>query len=788
VLTDLTVYEDPAYGVEPVLHASSVTAAIRLFSLWRGELEISSISVDDASVNVVHTADGRWNLESIFRTAAARTRGTASGTAPPFPYLEATNSRVNIKRGLEKLPFSLVNADLSFWQETPGDWRLRLRGQPARTDVNLDLADTGIVRLEATLRHASDIRLVPTHLEMEWRQAQLGQLSRLVVGSDPGWRGDLTGQFQLEGTGDEAQVKTRLSATNVHRAEFAPAEALDFDANCGFTFHYASRAIENISCDSPLGDGHIKLSGAKPAGELPRFSVDMQRIPLSAGLDVLRTLRNGIDPDLEAGGTLTGQLKYDPALAQSNSMQAAPKRHRGDNGAVGKTGPVAVNPLSGSLVMEGFSLTGGGLTRPIQAAKVVWAAEADAATAGQALETSVVIPAGGTSPLSVTTQVSRDGYVLNARGSVGLPRLRELAHLLGAGDDPDLSNISAESAIIDLNAHGSWLPSQSTPLRVVGERQPPTDTDSVEPLSTGSSDQIRGTIVLHNARWISTALANEVDIDDGTLNISADGFEWNPVVFHYGPVNGTASLQTFPGCDADKCVPRLSLQFSELDAAALQSALLGARKQDSTFASLVARFTQNRGSVWPRLDATIKADLVTLGLLRLQNATIDARVLPTTAEVTSVDAGILGGEMHASGKITNGDKPAYTFEGTFAKVTGQALCQFLALQCTGGSIEGEGKVELSGFAASELASSATGALHFDWRRGSVSGSSIEIPKELSRFDRWATDGTIADGAFTLTQSQVERGGASSHAEGTVTFGNPPEVKVRAVTAGDAARN
>ena len=195
-----------------------------------------------------------------------------------------------------------------------------------------------------------------------------------------------------------------------------------------------------------------------------------------------------------------------------------------------------------------------------------------------------------------------------------------------------------------------------------------------------------------------------------------------------------------------------------------------------------------RGSVWPRLDATIKADLVTLGLLRLQNATIDARVLPTTAEVTSVDAGILGGEMHASGKITNGDKPAYTFEGTFAKVTGQALCQFLALQCTGGSIEGEGKVELSGFAASELASSATGALHFDWRRGSVSGSSIEIPKELSRFDRWATDGTIADGAFTLTQSQVERGGASSHAEGTVTFGNPPEVKVRAVTAGDAARN
>src|ERR1035437_5916064 len=36
LLTDLTVEEDPAYGVEPVLHANTVTASVRLLSLWRG--------------------------------------------------------------------------------------------------------------------------------------------------------------------------------------------------------------------------------------------------------------------------------------------------------------------------------------------------------------------------------------------------------------------------------------------------------------------------------------------------------------------------------------------------------------------------------------------------------------------------------------------------------------------------------------------------------------------------------------------------------------------------------
>jgi len=55
VLTDLTVDEDPAYGAEPVLHANTVKASIRLLSLWRGRLEISTISVDEASLNVVRT-------------------------------------------------------------------------------------------------------------------------------------------------------------------------------------------------------------------------------------------------------------------------------------------------------------------------------------------------------------------------------------------------------------------------------------------------------------------------------------------------------------------------------------------------------------------------------------------------------------------------------------------------------------------------------------------------------------------------------------------------------------
>ena len=154
VFYDLTVDEDPAFGAEPMLHANTVTASIRLLSLWRGRLEISEVSVDEASLNLVRSPEGNRNLDSLFRTSANNSvsRPAAAQRRPMFPYLAATNSRVNFKNGAEKLPFSIVDTDLSFWQENPGEWRIRLRGQPARTDVSLNLADTGIVGVNASVK------------------------------------------------------------------------------------------------------------------------------------------------------------------------------------------------------------------------------------------------------------------------------------------------------------------------------------------------------------------------------------------------------------------------------------------------------------------------------------------------------------------------------------------------------------------------------------------------------------------------------------------------------------
>ena len=784
VITDLTVDEDPAFGTEPVLHANTVTASIRLLSLWRGRLEISRIGVDEASLNLVRTREGRWNLDPIFHTAAGQSHGAQPGRA--LPYLEATNSRINIKNGLEKLPFSLMNADLSFWQENPGDWRVRLRAQPARTDVSLDMADTGMLELEASMRRAPALRQMPVHLDLEWREAQLGQLSRLIVGSDPGWRGDLTAELHLDGTAEKAQVKTRLRASGVHRAEFAPAVPLDFDANCGLVYRYSARSVENLVCDSPLGNGHIRLAGNLPGGTSPQFSVELQTIPVQAGLDMLRTLRSGLGEGLEAGGSVSGKLTYDDGAAAS-AKPAAPalKKHARTKSA--RT-PAETQPaLSGSFTVERFSLSGDGLSQPIQIAKTVLQPAPAVEGQGQALTAAVAVPAGGAAPLAITVRLALSGYQVALRGPASLARIREMAHVAGIADMSALGSISGDPAALDLSVEGPWLQTPEMLLERTQTAVSEPGTKAPLPVAGYASDQLTGTVTLRNANWKSDYLASPVEISQATLHLGADTLRWDPVVFSYGPVKGTASLEVPPACEApETCPPSLDLQFGELDAGTLQSAFLGAHKPGTMLSTLIARLRPSSAPVWPRLQATVKADSLLLGPVKLQSAQAALRILPTGAEITAFDAGLLGGSIHATGKLDSGDKPAYAFDGHFSKLKSAALCQLLGLRCAGGAVEGNGKVDLSGYADRDLAASSKGTLHFEWRHGAVHGPA-GLPAALVRFDRWIADADIANGAVTLTRNQVELGARKAQVEATVTFGDPPRVAFGASKATPAAK-
>jgi hypothetical protein len=837
VLYDLSVAEDPAYGAEPVLHASKVTASIRLFSLLRGRMQIGSISVDEASLNIVRAGPGRWNLDPLFRTAAQEAgsigdsiAGSVAGASPnsgeamQFPSLQATDSRIDFKDGAEKLPFSLVAADLSVWQSSPGEWRIRLRGQPARTDVSLYLEDTGLVRMEATMRRAAQLSQMPLHVDLDWRQAQLGQLARLATGSDPGWRGDLTGELHLDGTADAATIAMRLRASGVHRAEFAPSAPLDFDANCNFIYHYSQRSLRNLACDSPLGDGRIHLTGDKPRGDAPPdFAVALDRVSVSAGLDALRTLRSGIQPDLNATGTVSGKLTYAPENTASvaNGSSVAPARRvkpgrRARHGSV-RVAPVVRGPLTGSLIVENLALTGGGLTRPLQSPKITLTAGAQPHATGSStnaeLAGSAAIAAGGAIPLTLGLRFSLSGYQVAAHGQAAIPRAREIANAAGIPASAALQSLAGDPIGVDLVAAGPWLapeqivlPNQPAPIPspmplapiAVPTAAPATGTNASRlPSSLGdaageipATDTLAGTVTLRNVNWKADFLANHLTISQATLHFENGGLRWDPVAFSYGLIDGTASLILPPRCPAAlsalacpaQLPPTFHVEFGDLNAASFQTALLGAREPGTLLSTLLDRIHPASAPPWPSIEGTVTAGSLVLGPVTLTKISAAVAILPAGAEVSAITGELLGGRMRASGTLhkpaTDEDKPAYSFSGDFADLDAHDVGELLGVRWTGSAIAGNGKVDLAGYTNADLTASAKGTLHFKARRGAIeiqadpANGLNKPPAALNHFDRWTADAAIADGEVQLGANQVASAGRAQSVDATVTFGDP----------------
>lgn len=325
-LSNLVVSEDPAFGAEPTIRANTVEASLRLSSLWRRRVEFSTVRFLEPSVNLVRNRAGRWNLADVLLHAShvntAPTAQRRAGPAPRFPYIEATGGRVNVKLGEEKLPFSLTAADFALWQPSPHTWRVRLRGQPDRTDVNM--TDPGSLRIEGDLRQGTVAEDVRVDLHAHWYDAPLGEATLLVTGSDLGWRGQVNLDASLAGTLEAAQVGSKLTLGGLRRAEFAPTHPLDLQLTCS-----AGLSIENVllkqlvctlpdSAPEPLRLTSPELSLQHP--EQTRAVLAANAIPDHWALLWAALFSSRITPGTETPGTFDLQFARSPDLTAPASL------------------------------------------------------------------------------------------------------------------------------------------------------------------------------------------------------------------------------------------------------------------------------------------------------------------------------------------------------------------------------------------------------------------------------------------------------------------------------------
>jgi AsmA protein len=464
ILENFVVEEDPAFGSEPVIRANSVRATLRISSLWRRRVEFSTISFTDPSVNLVHLANGKWNLESILLHAAhidaAPTGQKRAGPAPRFPYIEATGARLNLKLDHEKSPFSLTESDFALWLPDPQQWHLRIQARPTRTDTNV--SDTGTVQLEGTLGRAPSLGQVPINLRGEWRNVPLGQASLVVFGRDAGLRGDMILSANAQGTLSNSVVQTRLQLAGARRADFVPAQSLDVDLQCLGTATSDFHSFQEIHCSWPptgsSGPPTLAISGAIPDIRNPNsaaIEIGTPGLPAATLLDWLHIASSRFPSDIAATGTLTGTLSYHPDPAALTPWR----------GEMLITNAGLTNPRSDAASLILGDLTLQSVTpSPIPDLRHIQRQPAVPPPSGFQLA-PIALALGGKDPAILEGHFDAAGYTLHLTGMASIARLHALGAALpqfGDGLAEVLpTNRAAGPFRIDLTATRAWGATQT---------------------------------------------------------------------------------------------------------------------------------------------------------------------------------------------------------------------------------------------------------------------------------------------------------------------------------------
>ena len=317
-LQDFIVHEDPAFGAEPLLRASEVTASLRIMSLLRGRIEIARLNLTEPSLNLVQNSTGHWNLENLIERAAkipvAPTGKAKTEKRPGFPYIEADHGRINFKFGAEKKAYALTDADFALWQDSENAWGMRLKAQPVRTDFNL--SDTGTLSVDGTWQRAASLRDTPLQFTLQWDRGQLGQLTKLAYGRDKGWRGGLTVSTTLTGTPANLAIVAAATVQDFRRYDIFGSGNLRLAGQCSSRYSSVDHTLSDIACTAPVNDGTLTVAGSIDgplSSRICNLALTARDVPVQSIVAFARHAKQGMANDLIAAGRLNGNLKLERA-------------------------------------------------------------------------------------------------------------------------------------------------------------------------------------------------------------------------------------------------------------------------------------------------------------------------------------------------------------------------------------------------------------------------------------------------------------------------------------------
>jgi hypothetical protein len=470
-LRELVIYDDPEFSAEPMIHAQDVSAAIRLRSLFRGRLEIATLSATDPSINLVRNQYGRWNFASLLernaQIPAAPTDKRAFERRPVFPYLEASHARINFKIGQTKKSYALMDSDVALWQDSEDSWSARIKASPVRTDFNL--TDTGTITIDGKWQRAPSLHSTPLQFTMQWQNGQLGQLTELFSGKDRGWRGAINLTAHLAGTPEALAISSQTAVEGFHRYDIAGSENVRLAVSCSGQYNVLARTLTNLSCESPVGGGDIHVRGtAAVIAQIPTYdlTVGAANVPVASVMRLLRQAKKHVPIELSATGVLNAEFRATRALTKGGRRDLSPHLLQTWSGAGSATNVLLSSPSRGGnaasdrideIAFASIPLALEGRSDSSTAAHIFptrKAQQPDSEHSQTDLRIGpVTLAMNAGTPFNAGGWISKEGYHFFLRGDAELRELVRLENIFGvAGFRPAAEG----SAKLDVNVAGGW--------------------------------------------------------------------------------------------------------------------------------------------------------------------------------------------------------------------------------------------------------------------------------------------------------------------------------------------
>ncbi|MGA8153537.1 MAG: AsmA family protein [Terriglobales bacterium] len=690
-LNGFVVEDDPAFGAEPMLRASEVTALLRLTPLLRGRLEISSLSLTEPSLNLVRNDQGHWNLENLLERAeknpVAPTAKAKRERRPGFPYVEASRGRINFKFGAEKKPYALTEADFSLWQDSENAWSMRLKAQPMRTDFNL--TDTGLVRVNGSWERAATLRDTPLNFTLLWDEVQLGQLTKLLRGADWGWRGTAELSAALTGTPANLAVTTSASADDFRRYNVLGGGDMRLGVHCNARFSSVDSRLSGIACQAPVGEGAISLSGsAISLLDSPGYDLEfnVQGMPMQSLLAFARHSKQGTPDDLVASGQLDAKVKVLRGKGSAN-------RVLWEGGGQTSGLHLVSGGTNSELALDSFPLT---FSSPAAGSHAHSPGLAPARVMRTAPEPRLEIgpfhvTLGRPTPVLLHGWVGRSGYEFEVQGEAQIPRLVQSARLIGL---PILPTSADGSAKMNLQIVGDW-------------------SGVVAPRATGTAQlhSVQAKVRGWNAP-LQIASANLTLTPDRTLvqniNASVAGTLWH----------GSLALPR-PCAANEACLVTFDLHADELAIDRLNQ-LLNPNVRPRPWYRFLSSASGTPYLLTANASGRLTANRVVAGKLVQNHFSANLELKSGLLRLSDLHADILGGKHVGEWKADFTSKPPqYSGAGTVERVELGQLAEAMNDGWIMGSATATYRASASGLTSDEFLASAIGTLQVQAWEGSL---------------------------------------------------------------------